>query len=147
MTVKCIDHINIVVQDLNKAQAFFELLGFVKVRGARLTGEQLEKVTGLAPLDAEYVCLELPGATQTRLELIAYASPQGAEDPNIGLPNHQGLRHLAFVVDDIESEVQKLKDAGVKLQSEVQVYQETGKKLVYFYGPEGVLLEYCEYPS
>jgi hypothetical protein len=39
-----------------------------------------------------------------------------------------------------------LKGEGIDFWGEVQTYPETGKKLVYFNGPDGIILELAEYP-
>ncbi|HPK53656.1 MAG TPA: VOC family protein [Smithellaceae bacterium] len=144
--IEKMDHINIVVSDLDAARDFFIKLGFREVISSRLSGEQFSIVTGLADIDAKFVGLNLPGS-KTNLELIEYYSPRGGKDPQIGRSNQLGYRHLAFAVDDIEAEVARLQAAGVVFKSAIQVWEKTGKKLVYFYGPDGILLEFAQYPQ
>ena len=48
---------------------------------------------------------------------------------------------------DIEAEVLRLQAHGVQFISPVQTWAKTGKKLVYFYGPDGILLELARYPE
>ena len=144
--IQRLDHINIVVSDLQQAKDFFLQLGFRETISSRLSGERFTVITGLPDVDAEFVGLSLPGST-TNVELIRYTSPAGGRDPALGKPNQLGYRHLAFAVDDIAAEVSRLKAAGVRFQSDVQVWERTGKKLVYFYGPDGIILEFAEYPK
>ena len=141
-----LDHINIVVSDLKKAKDFFLKLGFKEEISSRLSGERFSVITGLPDLDAEFVGLSLPGSP-TNVELIQYSSPVGGRDPALSRPNQLGFRHIAFAVEDIEREVERLKADGVEFQSTIQVWEKTGKKLVYFYGPDGVILEFAEYPK
>jgi catechol 2,3-dioxygenase-like lactoylglutathione lyase family enzyme len=143
MTVR-LDHINIVVSDLQKAAEFFMRLGFKETIRSRISGERFSAVTGLPYFDAEFIGFSLQGST-VNVELIRYYSPEGDRDPLASRPNRLGFRHLAFAVDDIDSEVARLKAAGVEFQSDVQVWEETGKKLVYFYGPDGIILEFAQY--
>lgn len=42
--------------------------------------------------------------------------------------------------------VAALKAEGIDFWSPVQTYPETGKKLIYFYGPDDIILELAEYP-
>jgi catechol 2,3-dioxygenase-like lactoylglutathione lyase family enzyme len=56
-----------------------------------------------------------------------------------------GIRHIAFEVDDIETLVSSLQQDGVAFFGDVQTYPATGKKLVYFHGPEGIILEFAQY--
>lgn len=138
-----IDHINIVVRDLEKAKEFFVDLGFVVQDEGFLEGEWLDKVTGLKQAKAEYAALGFPGR-ETNLELLTYYSPQGDRDTNISNPNQIGLRHMAIEVKDIKQIAKKLKAKGYTFLSDIQVYK-INKQLCYFLGPEGIILELAEY--
>jgi catechol 2,3-dioxygenase-like lactoylglutathione lyase family enzyme len=142
--IQQIDHINIVVSDLEGTTRFFLDLGFEKMAASGLSGRQMSTVTGLADIEAEYVALRLPGA-DTHLELIQYFSPPGGKDSELCMANRLGFRHLAFSVDDIEAVVQMLKAKDVEFLSDIQTWKQTGKKLVYFYGPDDILLELAQY--
>jgi catechol 2,3-dioxygenase-like lactoylglutathione lyase family enzyme len=63
----------------------------------------------------------------------------------LGLANQIGLRHIAFAVDDIKEEVSRIRKKGVRFQSEVKTWERSGKQLVYFFGPDGILLEMAQY--
>ncbi len=141
-----IDHVNIVVSDLEKSCTFFESLGFERGLSSELSGKQLETITGLPGFRAEFVTVSLPGDS-VNIELIQYYTPEGSRDELLSKPNQIGFRHMAFAVDDIEGLVENLKSQGVEFQSDIQVWEKTGKKLVYFYGPDGILLEFAEYPK
>ncbi|WP_457577004.1 VOC family protein [Desulfomarina sp.] len=140
------DHINIVVSNLREAEQFFLQLGFREIDRAHLTGEWISSIVGLENVEADYIALEFPGSS-TRLELIHYDSPESNTAPDIGRANSTGFRHLAFAVDNIEEEVRKLEQNGIRFLSDVHVYQKSGKKLVYFHGPDNILLELAEYPE
>lgn len=144
--IQRLDHVNIVVSDLQKAKDFFLKLGFREEISSRLSGERFTIITGLPEFDAEFVALSLPGST-TNVELIRYFSPAGGRDPALSRPNQLGYRHIAFAVEDIAAEVARLQAEGVRFQSGIQVWEKTGKKLVYFYGPDGIILEFAEYPQ
>jgi catechol 2,3-dioxygenase-like lactoylglutathione lyase family enzyme len=139
-----LDHVNIIVSDLDKAIQFFSLLGFVERTAGELSGDWISKIVGLDGVKGRYVAIGLP-ESHTNIELMQYYSPQGSIDPNISKANQIGFRHLAFEVQDIESVVARLEENGVEFLSEIQLYPATGKKLVYFYGPDGVLLELAQY--
>jgi catechol 2,3-dioxygenase-like lactoylglutathione lyase family enzyme len=140
---KKIDHINIVVQDLKTAKEFFLDLGFVVVAEGALEGNWIEKIVNLKNVKAKYIALNIP-QTETNLELIQYFSPKGERDPLTGKPNQIGFRHLALEVSDIQAVVARLKKKGVTFFSEIQIYNNK-KKLCYFLGPEGIILELAEY--
>jgi catechol 2,3-dioxygenase-like lactoylglutathione lyase family enzyme len=142
-TLKKIDHINIVVQDLESAKNFFLNLGFTVVRQGTLEGEWVDRVVRLPQVKAEYIALAIP-QTQTNLELLKFYTPEGKEDPQISMPNQIGFRHMALQVKDIESAVLDLKKKGITFFSDLQIYNDN-KKLCYFLGPEGIILELAEY--
>ena len=139
-----IDHINIVVKDLETVKAFFVSLGFEVKDRSRLSGEWISKIVDLKDVDAEYVRLTLPGDSIS-IELIRFVHPPLNEVSNSEKANTQGIRHLAFRVRDIEKTVAFLKQKGIAPLSAVQEYAKLHKKLVYFHGPEGILLELAQY--
>ena len=138
-----IDHVNIVVKDLEKAKEFFIDLGFVLKNEGQLTGEWINKISGLKNVNAKFAALGFPDK-ETILELLTFSSPEIIPDEHISKPNHQGYMHFAIEVSNIEEEVNKLKEKGIHFLSDIQWYG-SGKKLCYFLGPEGVLLELSEY--
>lgn len=144
--IKKLDHINAVVADLDAAVAFFEQLDFVLEDRARLCGEWISDVVGLPEVQAEYAKLSHTGSP-TKLELIRYDQPKSGVDPDAHLANQMGWRHIAFEVTDIEAEVSRLQAAGVSFLSPVHVYPVSGKKLVYARGPEGLIVEFAQYPA
>ncbi len=149
--ITSIDHINIVVADLQRSVKFYELLGFKVVRRAHLRGEWIDKIVGLPEVSAEVVYIIAPGG-EPRIELLHYKSPRGASLPLNSLPNTIGVRHIAFRVDDIHDMTARLKKAGVPLFGEPVsappdvVKHDAGQKtLLYFTDPDGVILELAQY--
>lgn len=138
-----IDHINIVVKDLQKVKEFFIDLGFVFKKEGHLEGEWIDIITGLKNVKANYVALGFPDR-ETNLELLTFENPEIIPDQYTNSPNHAGFRHMAIEVNNIEETVKKLKTKGIAFLSDIQKYQES-KKLCYFLGPEGILLELAEY--
>ena len=142
--LKKIDHINIVVEDLHAAKKFFIDLEFKLTNEGPLTGVWIDKITSLKNVKSEYCALRL-GNNETSLELISYDTPVAKQLKKKQLPNQYGFRHLAFEVADIEKIVAQLKKKNVSFFSEIQAYEPSKKKLCYFYGPEGIILELAEY--
>lgn len=146
-----IDHINIVVQNLEKNVQFYgEVLGFKETMRATLEGEWIQNIVGLKNVHAE--CVYMQPEDGPRIELLQYVSPDGTVPENNGLANTIGLRHIAFRVEDIEAEYKRLTEQGVKfIGPPVDVPLKTvthvagRKRLCYFHGPEDVLLEICSY--
>jgi glyoxylase I family protein len=150
--IHAIDHINIVVTDLERSVKFYtEALGFMQTNSAHLEGDWVESIVGLKGVSADVAFIVAP-AGEPRIELLCYKSPKGDSVPANSLANTVGLRHIALRVDDIHSSAQKLKDAGVKLLSEpvtvpttVVIHDAGHKMLCYCHDPDGVLLEITEY--
>ncbi len=142
--MKIYDHVNIVVSNLEETKSFFIQLGFEVGDESELSGEWISSIVGLPDVKARYVTLVLPD-TETNLELIEYFSPQSEKDPGMEKANQIGFRHIAFEVENIENEVCRLKDKGIKFLSEIQTYPKTGKRLVYLWGPDRILLELSQY--
>lgn len=142
--VKKIDHINVVVKDLEKAKEFFMDLGFVMQREGILEGKWVEKLIGLRNVKAAYVGLSLENC-ETNLELLHFINYENLTTWDNDVLNKTGFRHMAFKVDNIENVVSRLKSKGIEFFSEIQKYSELNKKLCYFKGPEGIVLELAEY--
>lgn len=150
--IKNIDHVNLVVRDLDAMKSFYEKgLGFRVTKEVTISGQWIDDVVGLQGVVADVVYLDLTQGP--RIELIRYRQPVGTVPEGRSLPNAMGLRHIAFGVSEIDRVVSALEAAGVRTLSpvatvpQVQVTYAGGasKRLVYFEDPEGNLLELCEY--
>lgn len=142
MKIQRIDHVGINVNDLAAAKAFFLDFGFEVQWEGEMSGELLETVVALRDAKTSVVMIGLPDG-QMNLELIKYHTPADKRDIQQPLANTLGIRHIAFVVDDIEATIAKLKKKGVEIFSEIQNYEDT-YKLCYIRGPEGIILELAE---
>ncbi|MCF6157299.1 MAG: hypothetical protein E3K32_01720 [wastewater metagenome] len=150
--IQAVDHINLVVSDLERSVRFYTgLLGFKEIRRARLEGEWIETIVGLKNVHADVVYLMAP-AGEPRLELLCYTSPQGEAVPINSRANTIGLRHIALRVKGIRDAIKHLKDAGAAVISEPvsvpigTVAHDAGQKILcYFLDPDGILLELAEY--
>jgi glyoxylase I family protein len=147
-----IDHVNIVVDDLEKMVDFYHrVLGFAVTKRVTISGPWVDATVGLHDAIGDVVYLEL--AAGPRVELIRYVQPRGFAPEGIDRSNSRGLRHLAFRVSDIDAAVKKLLSGGVVPLSAVQLVPDSQvtyaggvrKRLIYFRDPEGNLLELCEY--
>ena len=150
--VKHIDHINIVVSDLERSARFYiDLLGLQETRRAHLTGSWIEAIVGLRNVSADVVYVQ-PAGGGPRIELIKYHHPEGATLPDNSLPNTQGLRHIAFQVDNMDEMYLRLEGAGVPfvgppvtVPAGVVTHDDGQKSLCYFRDPDGVVLELAAY--
>lgn len=148
MTMR-LDHVNIVVTDMQRAEQFYGgVLGLRRGFERLLEGEWIERVTGIPGARAH--CIFYEPESGGRIELLQYLSPLGVPLPSNELPYSPGVRHVAFEVDDLDELCARLQAAGVSLVSppvEVPflVADAGRKRLCYFHDPEGVLLELAEY--
>lgn len=149
-----VDHVNIVVADIERMIRFYrDTLGLTLAKDVVIEGDWIEKVVNLPGVRARVVYLEFQQGA--RIELIHFQAGGGDRPEHLGTPNVQGLRHIAFKVDDIDAAVERLIAAGVELFSPVQQVPDAQvtyaggvrKRLVYFHDPERNLLELCEYAS
>ena len=143
--VKSFDHVTIVVRDLEKAKAFFALLGFKETTVAIASGKVMEDYMGVAGIEADHVTLALENVTpHTEVQLLHYRQPQPLPDPNIARLNKLGFNHVCFAVDDLDAEIAKLTAAGIELRNRVMEFH--NRKLVFLRGPEDITVELAEWP-
>jgi catechol 2,3-dioxygenase-like lactoylglutathione lyase family enzyme len=150
-----IDHVNIVVEDIERAVRFYsEVLGLKRGFEKTLEGAWIDKVTGVPGAKALCVFMESPRgedeSPKTRIELLQFLAPVSAAFPENSRPNTRGIRHLAFNVDNLDALILRLREWDVEIVSEpVEVPFAVGnlgrKRLFYFYDPEGNLLEAASY--
>ena len=146
MKIHRIDHVGVIVNDLPVAKAFFLDFGLEVQWEGELEGEWLDQIVGLNDVKTAYVMLRMPDG-QANLELVKFYRPSDERGIQQSFANTMGIRHIAFVVEDIEAIVAKLKKKGMETFSEIQTataYENTRYKLCYIRGPEGIILELAE---
>ncbi len=138
--VRNFDHLTIVVRDVERAKAFFGLLGFEEAVSVVISGEMFARYMGVPGIEAEHVTLVLRNATpRTEIQLLHYLHPEPVPDPNVRDLHKIGINHICFAVDDIEAEVVKMRAAGFETRNEIMDFH--ARKLVFIEGPEGVTVE------
>ncbi|MCK8072161.1 VOC family protein [Vibrio sp. 1CM23M] len=78
--------------------------------------------------------LALPNGAQIEL----FSFPNAPERPSF--PEAQGLRHLAFCVDDVQQVKSYLEGQGIEVEP-IRVDEFTGKTFTFFADPDGLPLE------
>jgi len=142
MKINRIDHVGIIVNDLPAAKAFFLDLGLEMLGEGKVEGEWVERIIGLQDVKEELVILRTPDG-EANIELVKFYTPSDENGVQRPLANTLGIRHIAFVVEDIDAIIAKLKKNGAELVGEIQTY-ENSYKLCYIRGPEGIILELAE---
>ena len=143
MTVKRMDHVGVIVNDLAAAKAFFLDLGLDVQGEAEVEGEWVDRVIGLDNAKSMIVMMRAPGS-ETSIELVQFLQPRAEGDAQyLPAANTLGIRHIALVVDDIDAVVARLGEKGVRPFGAVQEYEGI-YKVCYIRGPEGIILELAE---
>ena len=119
-----IHHVAIICSDYPRSKRFYtELLGL------KVIAENYHKARDSYKLD-----LALPDGSQVEL----FSFPDAPERPSF--PEAQGLRHLAFQVDDVEHIKEYLEAREIEVEP-IRVDEFTGKAFTFFQDPDGLPLE------
>ena len=125
-----IHHVAIICSDYAQSKHFC-----TEILGLQIVAEASRAERASYKLD-----LALPDGAQ--IELFSFPNPP--ERPS--KPEAQGLRHLAFAVDNIDTCVNILQNKGIELEA-VRVDEYTGARFVFFKDPDGLPLELYEKTS
>ena len=143
MTIKRLDHVSVVVDDLAAAIAFFTALGMTREGEARVEGPWVDRVNGLEDVQVDIVMMRTPDG-HGRLELTKFRHPQLVEsEPAIAPPNTLGLRSVMFAVENLDETVARLRATGVEPVGEVVQYEDM-YRLCYMRGPAGIIVALAE---
>jgi catechol 2,3-dioxygenase-like lactoylglutathione lyase family enzyme len=142
MKINRIDHIGVVVRDISEVKEFFLAMGLEVVGEQDLEGEWVGRVIGLENVKSSIVMMRTPDGGMN-IELSQFYAPLDEKGSQPTFANTLGIRHICFVVDDIEDMVAKVKEKGAEPFGEIQNYKNM-YKLCYIRGPEGIILELAE---
>jgi catechol 2,3-dioxygenase-like lactoylglutathione lyase family enzyme len=139
-------HPGIVVPDLEKAITFYRQMFGFEVLGEESwekPSPDYDRGIGLKGSAARGCMLK---GHNCYLELFEYSAPlQLAEMPGQFEAHELGIRHIAFYVDDVKAEYQRLQQLGGQ-----ELGQPTGSDdsgfVVYARDPFGNIIELCEIP-
>src|ERR671938_393767 len=140
MTIKRLDHVSVVVDDLPAAIAFFTTLGMTVEGTAPVEGPWVDRVNGLEGVQVDIVMMRTPDG-HGRLELTKFRNPQLVDiEPSIAPPNALGLRSVMFTVESVEDTVARMRaHFGAELVGEVAQYEDL-YRLCYMRGPGGIIV-------
>lgn len=127
-----IEHIGIAVKDLEAANSLY----------AKLLGKPHYKVE---TVESEHVDTSFFEVGDSKIELLNATHPDSAIAKYID-KRGEGIHHIAFAVNDIEKEVERLKAEGFQPISD-KPKKGADNKLVFFFHPKstnGVLIELCQ---
>ena len=137
MTVKRMDNVGIVVEDLDAAIAFFTELGLELEGRAPIEGEWADGVTGLRGMRVEIAMMRTPDG-HGRIEMSRFLAPPVVADHRDAPVNALGYLRVMFAVDDIDDTLARL-GKRAEVVGEVVQYQDS-YRLCYIRGPERILI-------
>ena len=143
MTIKRLDHVSVVVDDLAAAIAFFTALGMKLDGEMPIEGAWVDRVNGLENVQVDIVMMQTPDG-HGKLELTKFRNPKVVQiEPAIAPPNTPGLRSVMFTVESVDETVARLRASGAELIGEVAQYEDK-YRLCYMRGPAGVIVALAE---
>src|SRR5687767_14702122 len=138
MTVKRMDNVGIVVEDIDAAIAFFTELGLELDGRAPIEGDWADGVTGLRHMRVEIAMMVTPDG-HSRLEISRFLTPPVVADHRNAPVNALGYLRIMFAVNDLDEMLARLRKHGAQLVGEVVQYEDS-YRLCYIRGPEGLLI-------
>ena len=119
-----IHHVAIIYSDYEKSKDFY-----TRILGFKILAENYRA-------DRDSYKLDLALADGTQVELFSFpGAPKRSS-----FPEAQGLRHLAFNVENVETVCQYLTGLGVEVEP-IRVDEYTGKQFTFFSDPDDLPLE------
>jgi methylmalonyl-CoA/ethylmalonyl-CoA epimerase len=132
-----VNHIAIAVRNLEEAERLYETALGLKVTHREVVGEQGVRASMLET-----------GEGDTAIELL---EPIGENSPIFKFleKRGEGIHHICFKVDDIESALERLKNQGIKLINDAPRLGVDGTKVAFLHPKalNGVLIELAELPK
>ncbi len=126
MIVENLHHVAIVVSDYEKSKDFYvNKLGFTVIR------EEHRQQQNDIKLEVQL--------GNCMLEIFGKVNPQ----PNHGKPTRCGMWHLCFHAPDLDTSIAQLNALGIPTDP-IMINAFNGKRIVFFYDPDGLPLELHE---
>lgn len=127
-----IEHIGIAVKDLNISNPIFE----------KLLGKSFYKEEDVV---SEGVKTSFFEVGESKIELVGSEKKDSAIEKYLE-KNREGIHHIAFGVDNLELEIERLKNEGFIFINETPKLGADNKRIVFLHPKttNGVLIELCE---
>jgi catechol 2,3-dioxygenase-like lactoylglutathione lyase family enzyme len=143
MTLKRMDNVLIVVEDLEAVKAFFAELGMELEGETTVEGPAVDSTVGLDGVRADITMLRTPDG-HGRVELTRFHTPTAVRaEPENAPANTLGIRRIMFTVDGIDDVVARLRTHGAELVGEIAQYEDS-YRLCFLRGPEGIVIGLAE---
>jgi len=135
MSVKCLNHIGIAVPSIDEQKSYYESVLGLEFEGTEVVSAQKVRV---AFFRADNMRIELLEPTEPDSTVAKFLEKRGP-----------GLHHVAFTVDDIQTRINELKEAGLRMIDD-EPRSGSHQMQIAFMHPKstfGVLTELCEPPG
>lgn len=143
MMIQRMDHVSVVVDDLEAARASFVELGMELEGEAPVEGRWVDRVAGLDDVRVNIAIMPTPDG-HGRLELIeSHRSETVSAEPENAPANTLGIRSIMFAIKDIEDVLVRLHTHGAELVGELEQYEDS-YRLCYVRGPGGITVALAE---
>jgi catechol 2,3-dioxygenase-like lactoylglutathione lyase family enzyme len=145
MSLKRMDNVLIVVDDLEALKGFFVELGLRLEGEQTVEGAAIGQLIGLGDnVRATLAMLRTPDGQGIELDKFHTPEPVrfGPAPPAHAPVNTLGIRRVMFAVDDINGLVSRMRARGAKIIGEMR-YGDT-YRLAYIRGPEGIIVALAE---
>jgi catechol 2,3-dioxygenase-like lactoylglutathione lyase family enzyme len=141
MTIKRMDNVLLVVDDLEAVKAFFVELGLTLEGEQDVEGPMVGKLIGLGDVRATLAMMRSPDGQG--IELDKFHTPEAVRFGPVDAPvNALGYRRVMFAVEDIGGVVARMRAHGAEIIGEMN-YEDT-YRLAYIRGPEGIIVALSE---
>ena len=153
-----VDHIAFVVKNLEREIQFYrDVLGLELILRRIWDEDYVRQMVGIPEAILDIALFKLPGEDgsplsedgsltpgkgDAMLELIEYIQPKGATTDE--RPNTPGNAHIAFLVTNIDSVIDRLRKANAVFISEplqASAGPNKGRKVVYVRDPDGIIIQ------
>ena len=136
------NNVGIVVENLDKAIAFFTEIGLTLEGRMIVEDEWAGRVTGLVNQSVEIAMMVTPDG-HSRLELSKFLTPTTISDHRTAPINSLGYLRIMFRVNNIDELLSRLLKLGAEVVGEVINYENI-YRLCYIRGTEGLLIGLAE---
>ena len=134
MTIKRMDNVGIVVEDLDKVIAFFEDLGLSLQGRMMIEGDWAGRVTGLRGQQVEIAMMATPDG-HSKLELSRFIAPAVVADHRAAPVNALGYLRVMFAVENLDATLARLGERA-RVVDEVCGFTRTSTGFATFVAPK-----------
>src|SRR5689334_16576623 len=139
MTLRRLDNVLIVVEDLEAAKAFFAELGMELDGETTVEGPWVDGTVGLEGVRCDIAMMRTPDGNG-KVELSRYHTPPAVRaEPEDAPANALGIRRIMFAVDDVDDVVARLRNHGGELVGEIAQYGDM-YRMCFLRSPEGFIV-------